>query len=214
VIESSASPPGREHLLAAALHVVAARGAKGATVRSIADAASVTPGLVVHHFGTKDQLLTEVDALVATRLTDAMTVAPDADDARALMESIAARLSTLIGTNADLRGYLRRSILEASPAGITIFTQFVELTSAALRRLAGPAAVPADPELSWLAVQLVTINLAGVLLEPVLQHLYDADPFDPDLVARRTAANLEFIARALGVRARQGPAPVDAIAEP
>ena len=50
----------REQILAAAGRLFAERGYHGATVRSIADAASVNPALIRHYFGTKDQLFLAV----------------------------------------------------------------------------------------------------------------------------------------------------------
>ena len=46
----------REALIAAALELVAEAGAQGATVRAIAERASVTPGLIRHYFASKDDL--------------------------------------------------------------------------------------------------------------------------------------------------------------
>ncbi|MHB1518039.1 MAG: TetR/AcrR family transcriptional regulator [Acidimicrobiales bacterium] len=190
--------PGRSQLLAAALHVVASRGARGATVRTIAAAAGVTPGLVVHHFGTKERLLAEVDALVAARFTEAMTIDPHIEDHREAMPAVADGLSRVVGGDSDLRGYLRRSILEATPGGVAVFSHLVDLTIATLRRFGGPDYEP-EGGLAWLAIQIVTINLAGLLLEPVLVQLDKEDPFSKEQVARRTRANLDFISRALGV---------------
>ena len=46
----------REALIAAALELVAEAGAQGATVRAIAERASVTPGLIRHYFASNDDL--------------------------------------------------------------------------------------------------------------------------------------------------------------
>src|SRR3712207_8439845 len=48
---------GRRALLAAAVHVVATRGLRHLTYRSVAQEAGVAHGLVAHHFGTRDALL-------------------------------------------------------------------------------------------------------------------------------------------------------------
>ncbi|MGH9006294.1 MAG: helix-turn-helix domain-containing protein, partial [Acidimicrobiales bacterium] len=69
--------PGRRQLLEAALRLIAERGLHAATVRAVADEAGVTPGLVVHHFRTKDQLAEEVDRLVVARFTAALAVESD-----------------------------------------------------------------------------------------------------------------------------------------
>ena len=185
-------------MLGAALHLLASRGTKGATVRAICAAAGVTPGLVVYHFGTKENLVAEVDEVVTERFTRAMSVPDDLDDGVVAMRAIASGLSELIGKDPDLRGYVRRSILEGTPTGVKVFTHLVELTADVLRRFGDSGNVPAG-ERSWWAVQVVMVNLAGVLLEPVLAQVDKTDPFSANRVIERTNSNLEFVARALGV---------------
>ncbi|MFC4504952.1 MULTISPECIES: TetR/AcrR family transcriptional regulator [Streptomyces] len=50
----------REEILATALEVIAERGFSGATLRELADASNLSITGLVHHFGTKEQLFTEV----------------------------------------------------------------------------------------------------------------------------------------------------------
>lgn len=52
----------RARIRNAALVQFAERGVAGASMRTIADAAGVSVGLVQHHFGTKDKLQQECDA--------------------------------------------------------------------------------------------------------------------------------------------------------
>ena len=49
----------RAALIAAALHLVSEDGGRAATVRSIADKAGVTAGLIRHYFGSKDELIAQ-----------------------------------------------------------------------------------------------------------------------------------------------------------
>lgn len=50
----------REEILNTALDVIAERGFSGATLRELADAANLSITGLVHHFGTKEELLTAV----------------------------------------------------------------------------------------------------------------------------------------------------------
>lgn len=194
-----AHPAGRQQLLEAALSAVAERGAKGATVRLIAERAGVTPGLVIHHFKTKERLLAEVDDSVAQRLTDAMSVPDEVTDVAAGLSAVALQLSALIGSDASLRSYLRRAIADATPAGGRFLQHLIDLTVDSLRKAASPESTLPSDERQWQAVQIISINLAATLLEPILRDIGREDPFTPRQVERRTAANVAFIARALGV---------------
>ena len=195
--ESARGAPGRDQLLDAALRLIGDRGVKAATVRAVAEEAGVTPGLVVHHFGTKARLATEVDQLVLSRFSAAMAVDAEVATPGDAAQVISTRLSHTIGTDASLRNYVRRAILEASPAGRAIVERLVELTIANLREHTDTAKLPTGRDLTWLAVQIVTINLAGTLLEPLLEPLLDAAPFSPAEVRRRTTANLDLLSSAL-----------------
>lgn len=187
---------GRDQLIRAAMRAVARHGSKGATVRLIAADAGVTNGLIVHHFGTKGRLIAEVDALVLDRLRSAMTVEADITTPTAATEAIATQLSSVIGGDPDLRSYLRRSMLEATPAGRSVFRELIETSTAQLRRF---GSVSSRSEQRWLAVQILSVNLAGLLFEPFLAETLGGDPFSTAAVDARTTANRHFIETALAI---------------
>ncbi|HMI92768.1 MAG TPA: TetR/AcrR family transcriptional regulator [Polyangiales bacterium] len=63
----AASAGTRERILEAALHVLAARGVAGLTMREVADAAGVATGLANYHFASKQALLLELIAISRAR---------------------------------------------------------------------------------------------------------------------------------------------------
>jgi TetR/AcrR family transcriptional regulator, regulator of cefoperazone and chloramphenicol sensitivity len=204
--------PGRAQLVDAALRLIGERGLKAATVRAVAEEAGVTPGLVVHHFGTKDRLAAEVDELVLARFTAALAVDTQSPSPDHAASAIAERLSETIGGDPDLRRYIRRAILEASPSGHAILTRLVELTVANLREQIPHPRLPSGRDLTWLAVQITIVNLAGTLLEPLLEPLLGRGPFTPAETRHRTTANLDFLAAALHHltdRREHGPSPMN-----
>ncbi|MEU3619541.1 TetR/AcrR family transcriptional regulator [Streptomyces sp. NPDC006872] len=90
----------REEILATALEVIAEHGFGGATLRQLADASNLSITGLVHHFGTKEQLLTEV-----LRRRD--EVDADAYEMDRLPETAATmieRLATLVDRNAAVPG--------------------------------------------------------------------------------------------------------------
>jgi AcrR family transcriptional regulator len=183
---------GRSQLIDSAIRAVAVHGRKGATVRIIADDASVTPGLIMHHFGTKACLLEEADHVVANRFREAMTTPADTLSAEETIKAIASQLSTLIGAEPELRAYVRRSLLEATPSGASIFDQLVDVTLKQVHKYR-PEQTTTDQDLRWTATQVVAINLAGLIFEPFLDKWTEQPPFSAAEVARRTSANARFI---------------------
>ena len=71
---------GKEALLRAAVAVVAAKGLRGLTYRSVAEAAGVNNTLVAHHFGSRDALIAAAldwaaeQSISASRLREAAAV--------------------------------------------------------------------------------------------------------------------------------------------
>src|SRR5699024_9136152 len=64
------SPETAERILAAAVAEFAEHGFTKTTVRSIATTAGVSPGSVIHHFGSKEDLRSACDDYVFERITE------------------------------------------------------------------------------------------------------------------------------------------------
>ena len=82
----------RASLIEATARVLARDGAAGASVRAIAVAAGVSPGLVTHHFASVDALVARTYADVGERVAAALRAAMAAavDDPRARLEAYVA----------------------------------------------------------------------------------------------------------------------------
>ena len=92
---SRAEPDARrQSLIEATVRVLAERGAGGISVRHVAVAAGVSPGLVNHYFNGIDDLIAETYAYVGAHVTGALNDALDAaeNDPRA-------RLNAYVGAN-------------------------------------------------------------------------------------------------------------------
>nr|WP_051272851.1 TetR family transcriptional regulator C-terminal domain-containing protein [Sphingomonas phyllosphaerae] len=110
----------RRDLIEAAVRVLAERGAAGASVRTIAAAANVSPGLVTHHFGGVDRLVAasydHVAAQVAAALEAAVAAAGSSPPAR-LGAFVAANFTAPIADPALLATWLALwSLARGDPA--------------------------------------------------------------------------------------------------
>jgi AcrR family transcriptional regulator len=100
---------GKEALLRAAVAVVAAKGLRGLTYRSVAEAAGVNNTLVAHHFGSRDALIAAAldwaaeQSISASRLREAAT----------LGHSFAESLLELLLAEPELQVFQYEMILEA-----------------------------------------------------------------------------------------------------
>jgi AcrR family transcriptional regulator len=100
----------RARIRDAAIRCFAEDGVAGTSVRTIAAAADVSAGLVLHHFGSKEELRTACDrhvaALVRATKTDAMRAGPGLDPVAGLRQQ---------GDGPPLLAYLARTLVDGSP---------------------------------------------------------------------------------------------------
>ncbi len=101
----------------------AERGVEGATIRGIAADAGVSPGLVQHHYGSKEELRQACDAYVVdlVRRQAGQTL-----DERQLGDP--AIVAAAYQTGALVMRYLARALVEDSPAAASLFDEMVALT--------------------------------------------------------------------------------------
>lgn len=107
-------------ILEAAVAAFAAHGFEGATVRGIARAAGVSPGLVLHHFGSRDGLREACDDHVFEVLTESKRTSAAA--------GIGAVSATL--TDPTMRvfvDYLVASLIDPSDHGQRYFDHYVDV---------------------------------------------------------------------------------------
>jgi AcrR family transcriptional regulator len=171
-----------------ALRLFAAHGPDAVTVRRIAAAAGVSPGLVIHHFGSKEGLRDAVDqhvlATFETMLAEMTSEAgPDLFDPAAtgsLTEVMAAHLPP----DSAIPGYLRRLLLTDTEAGRVLFRRLFEVSQAALGALAqaGLASPGRDPAVR--AALLLANDLAVLLLRDRLADVLGVDPLSRAGMAR------------------------------
>ncbi len=171
-----------------ALRLFAGNGPDAVTVRQVAAAAGVSPGLVIHHFGSKQGLREAVDEHVLALFTAMLgeLTGEDAGDvlgggaAGSLAEAVAAHLPA----GSPVPAYLRRLLLDGGPAGRQLFAGLYQASRATLQALAaaGMAAPGADPAVR--AAVLLANDLAVLLLRDQLAGVLGFDPLSADGMAR------------------------------
>ncbi|MGE5134897.1 MAG: TetR/AcrR family transcriptional regulator [Gemmatimonadota bacterium] len=119
----------RARIRNAALRYFTEYGFDRATIRDIARAASVSPGLVRHHFGSKDELRKACDAYALEAL-HAYVERATTDEGLNDPGTIAEARDPLH----PYQRYLARALIDESPAAAQIFDQMVALTEQVLQR--------------------------------------------------------------------------------
>lgn len=143
----------------AAITEFAAHGFTKTTVRGIAKAAGVSPGLVIHHFGSKDGLRAACDDYVFEELTE--TKRRSAGRSPLI---VAEMLSDgAMRTNAE---YLFMSLLDPSEQGQRFFDHYVEVIEQVIEEgFAGYVLRKAEDRRGQ-AAAIAMLAIAPMMLEP------------------------------------------------
>ena len=180
---------GRAVIRNAALRLFADHGPAAVSVRQIAEAARVSPALVLHHYGSKAGLRAAVDQYAAAQF-DALF-----EDAAGLGEvltsgssaSIAELFARALPADSPLPSYLRRLVLEGDPSGGALFRRWYDASRLLLEHLttAGFARPTEDPEVR--AAFMLSADLVLLLLREPLTDVLGVDPLSPSGLPRWAA---------------------------
>jgi AcrR family transcriptional regulator len=198
-----------------ALRLFAVHGPDAVTVRQIAAAARVSPGLVMHHFGSKNGLREAVDQHVLATF-EAMVgemTAPDGPDLfdPAATGSMTELMAAHLPPDSPVPAYLRRLLLSETAAGQVLFRRLFDISQATLAALvrAGFAAPGQDPAVR--AALLLANDLAVLLLRDRLTDVLGVDPLSRPGMARWAGEMLTIYGAGL---LAPGQTPGNASAEP
>ena len=177
----------------------AEQGVKATTIRGIAEAAKVSPGLVQHHFGTKEALRQACDEYVLGYLREQATVGVT-DHNLEKPEFI----ENVHRTAPPLMKYLGRALVDGSPAAAAMFDELVRVTE---EHLADDDRSEADHRAR--ATVLTAMKLGITVLHEHVSRALGTDLYAPQGAVRVGKAQLdlirpEFLGRELFDQARTG----------
>jgi AcrR family transcriptional regulator len=177
----------RARIRDAAMRLFADHGGKATTIRAVAEQAGVAPGLVSHHFGSKQGLRDACDDYVLEYLRQIITQGVGEQGV-----ADPAYLDTVYQGAADVLRYVARALVDDSAAAATLFDNFVALTEEYLATLHGGAS---QSDLRTQAAVLVAMRLGVWVLHPHLLRVLDAESLTPQLMARLSAAVLDVLSQ-------------------
>lgn len=187
----------RARIRGAAFALIAEKGLAGLTVREVARRVEVSPGLVLHHFGSRQGLVDEVTAWVVDHL-HAITRDTDTDrDPVRAHRSRQARFDRLMAEVPSLGGYVRRMLLDGTPEGLEWFRRSVDQSAAEIRDRERRGTARPSSDVRAEAAMLLVLGFAPVLLQPLLEHALGIDFADPPARARWRRTESELLTTAL-----------------
>lgn len=179
-MRSASDLTGRARIRDAALARFGVDGIAGTSVRAVAADAGVSPGLVLHHFGTKDGLRQACDDYVLA----AIRAGGDAD---------VGALADLLQAATPVRRYLARALLDGTDAATALFTEIVERTQEWLATGEQEGWVRPTSDARARAVTYVSWLLAPLVLGDQVGRLLGGDPAETTTAVRGARAGLEML---------------------
>ena len=173
----------------ASLRLFADEGFEAATVRRIAAAAEVSPGLVVHHYGSKDGLRAACDEHILGLFDGLLGEAMVADEelAAVLSDKPAQKFGSfaeLFPADSPVLPYLRRMLLVDDHRARAVLAGWYDLTLGLLLRWRDAGVLDPGPDPQVRAAGLLAMDLGGVLLRGPLTEMLGFDPLAPEGIDR------------------------------
>jgi AcrR family transcriptional regulator len=170
----------------AAMRLFAERGYADVTVRQIASAAGVSAALVIHHYGSKENLRAVLEERVATFVESML-----AELARVTEEGGSTSVAELFADRMErepaMAGYIRRLLCDGGPAGIALFERLYQVTAAGLQALEQAGVVRPSHDEAVRSAFLLSNDLAMLLFRPHLTGVVGIDPLSRDGLVRWSA---------------------------
>jgi AcrR family transcriptional regulator len=180
----------------AALDLFAANGVDGTSVRRIAEAAGVSPALVIHHYGSKAGLRRAVDENVIERILLALEEVPIERAGAELIEERARLVAALFRRRPALGDYVGRTLAEGGDAAASLFHRMFHFASRD-RRLAEAGAIRAEADPFWRAMHQLLLVVGPLVLRPLVERELGGSLLAGDGFERWMKANADLLRNGL-----------------
>jgi AcrR family transcriptional regulator len=180
-----ASPRADDHtakarIRHAALDLFASNGVDATSLRTVASAAGVTVGLIVHHYGTKEALREAVELAIVEQFVAAIGSVPI--DGRSAGEIVAARdaaVAQMLHDTPAIVGYLRRALLDGNVTRGDLVSRLSQLSAQQVHELRDAGLASTKHTVGEQVVTIMVRQLGRLFLQPLVDRI--ADEFAEDL---------------------------------
>jgi AcrR family transcriptional regulator len=179
-----------------ALALFATDGVAGTPIRAIARDAGVSPGLVIHHFGSKDNLVAAVDQAVVKRITDALGEVPIEGSGAELVRRRTDQVAALLKSQPEVCDYIARALLEGSDASADLFARMF----ASARRdeaLLEAGAIRPDADPFWRTMHQLVLVVGPLMLRPLIERELGGSLLADDRLDRWLDATVDLLQHGL-----------------
>ena len=175
----------------AAMRLFAEHGFSAVSVRDIAAEAGVSPSLVIHHYGSKEQLKEAVDLHATSTVAALLEHLAEAGPEDLTPVSMAALFSDELGDGTAVPAYLRRLLAEGNDAATTVFRELFGASQMMMTKLERAGLAKPSPDPAVRTAFLLANDLAVILLRTQIAAVLDVDPFSREGLLRWSHAVME-----------------------
>jgi AcrR family transcriptional regulator len=159
---------------AAALEGFATRGVEATSIRAVAAAAGVSPGLVQHHYPSKDALRAAVHEHVLAVAAESLSDLPRDAQASEFADEVGRRITNVFRDSPLAFRYIARGIADGDPVVLELFDALVAMTGVVADEDIRDGRMRPDVDPIWARLHVLVYNLGVVLLEEAInRHLPD-----------------------------------------
>jgi AcrR family transcriptional regulator len=194
VVESDLTAKAR--IREGAMELFGRQGVAASSLRAVARAAGVSPGLVVHHFGSKEGLVRAVDEAVLTRINLALSEVPIEGPGAELIEARGELVAALMRSQPALFDYLGRALSERTEASAELFHRMFYFATRD-ERLIEAGVLRADTDPFWRAMHQVILVVGPVLLRPLIERELGGELLSEENARRWTRARTDLLKHGL-----------------
>lgn len=189
-----AGPSPKERIRDAALSCFAIRGIAATPLRTVAEAAEVSVGLVQHHFRTKAALSAAVDQYVLQVVSEALEPATLPDPPCDGLHEAGRRLTALMVERPDVMTYLGRALAEGGALGSVIFSGLVGISTGQGDQFGQQGNLRPDLDPDWGVLNPLILRVGAIILHPYIE-LYLGRSFFTEPELRRWDAAVTSLIR-------------------
>src|SRR3954447_14819853 len=151
-----------------AIELFAAQGVGATSLRAVAKEAGVSPGLVVHHFGSKEGLCRAVDEAVVQRIELTLAEVPLEGSSTDVLSARADVVVALLSSQPVLCDYLARALLERTEASAELFHRIFD-SARRDRRLVRAGLIRRGTDPFWRTIHQMLLIIGPLLLRGLIE---------------------------------------------
>jgi AcrR family transcriptional regulator len=155
-----------------ALRLFGERGVAAPSIRAVAKAAGVSPGLVQHYFRSKRALEAAVSAYVE-QMMEGLARAQPQPGAKPGVLTLGPAVVAFIRDHPQVIAYLRRMLLQDGAGGRRLFDSIFDLSCALNRSLERGGLLRRGLDPVWTPLNSMILVLGPLLLEPAINRYLD-----------------------------------------